>query len=85
MPAEKRRFGYYVLPIIIGNKFIGRFEPRQYRAGEPFDIKNVWYEPNYAPTADDIDLICAEFNRLAAFSGAELDKNVKEKLRMKNY
>ncbi len=85
VPAEKRRFGYYVLPIIIGNKFIGRLGPRQYRAGEPFDIKNVWYEPNYAPTADDIDLICAEFNRLAAFSGAELDKNVKEKLRMKNY
>lgn len=80
VPAAKRKFGYYVLPIVIGNRFVGRFEPRQYKTGEPFDINKIWYEPDHTPTADDIDMIHAELRRLAAFSGVELDKGVKDKL-----
>lgn len=80
VPAAKRKFGYYVIPVIIGNRFVGRFEPQQYRAGEPLGIKNIWFEPGYSPSSDDADLIYAELCRLAAFSGTESDKSVKEKL-----
>lgn len=79
VPAAKRKFGYYVLPIIIGNRFIGRFEPSQYKAGEKFAVKNIWYERDYSPSANDIDLIRTELMRLAAFSGVELDDDIKLK------
>ena len=32
---EKRRWGYYVLPILFGDRFVGRIEPRIDRDGEP--------------------------------------------------
>ena len=34
-PPEKRRFGYYVLPIIFRDRFVGRIEPKIDRSGGP--------------------------------------------------
>ena len=42
VPAEKRRYGYYVLPVIMDGRFVGRFEPKRAR---PFDIAAWWDEP----------------------------------------
>ncbi|MDE6293670.1 MAG: winged helix DNA-binding domain-containing protein [Clostridiales bacterium] len=80
VPATKRKFGYYVLPIIIGNRFVGRLEPMQYKPNEKFTIKNIWWEQYYTPTDTDIDLIAAELNRLARFLGVEIDPKIKNKI-----
>ncbi len=80
VPAAKRKFGYYVLPIVIGNRFVGRLEPAQYKPNEKLTIKNIWWEQDYSPTAADIDLITAELARLARFLGVELDTKVKDML-----
>lgn len=42
VPAEKRQYGYYVLPVIMDGRFIARFEPKRTR---PFDIAAWWDEP----------------------------------------
>lgn len=78
VPAAKRKFGYYVMPVMIGNRFVGRFEPCQYRPNETLKIKNFWFETNFAPNADDVERIMAEFNRLAEFLGVELDASVRD-------
>ncbi len=39
VPREKREFGYYVLPVLCGGRFIARFEPE--KDGR---IKNWWWE-----------------------------------------
>jgi uncharacterized protein YcaQ len=45
LPIEKRKYGYYVLPILYQNKIIARMEPQKQEIGKPFSIKNWWWEP----------------------------------------
>ncbi|MDE5593763.1 MAG: winged helix DNA-binding domain-containing protein [Clostridiales bacterium] len=77
VPAAKRKYGYYVLPIVIGNRFVGRLEPAQYKPNEKFTIKNVWWENGYSPTDGDIDMIAAELTRLACYLGVKADPKIK--------
>ncbi len=41
-PKIKRKFGYYVLPILSGDRFIGRIEP--YKLGSKLEIRGLWQE-----------------------------------------
>jgi hypothetical protein len=47
--AEKRRWGYYVLPIVFGDRFVGRIEPRIDREQARVDVLGVWWEDGFAP------------------------------------
>ena len=47
VPQAKRKYGYYVLPVLYKNSLIARFEPAMYRKGQPFAVKNWWWEPPY--------------------------------------
>ena len=51
-PQPKRRWGYYVLPILYGDRFIGRIEPRLDRMTKTLRILGVWFEPDAAPLED---------------------------------
>ena len=44
VPQPQRRFGYYVLPVFCGNRFVARFEPEKFRGGR-LRILNWWWEP----------------------------------------
>ena len=50
VPEKKRRWGYYVLPILFGDRFVGRIEPRLDRKTKTLTILGVWFEPDFAPT-----------------------------------
>jgi uncharacterized protein YcaQ len=52
VPEAKRRWGYYVLPILYGDRFVGRIEPRLERATGALRILGVWFEPGFAPMED---------------------------------
>ncbi len=43
-PAKERKYGYYVLPIIYGNRFVGRCEPIIDRKSKELIINNWWWE-----------------------------------------
>ncbi len=43
-PIKDRKFGYYVLPILMGDKFIGRIEMKRDRKKKKFEILNIWWE-----------------------------------------
>jgi len=49
VPAEKRKYGYYVLPVLYQNKLIARMEPVKQKTG-PFTIKNWWWEQDIKVT-----------------------------------
>ena len=45
VPAAKREYGYYVLPILHGDRLIGRIEPVFDRKTHELGVKGVWWEP----------------------------------------
>lgn len=49
VPAGKRRYGYYVLPILYGDRFIARFEPVRDKRRGVLTIKGWWWEPEVTP------------------------------------
>lgn len=44
-PAAKRRYGYYVLPVLYGERLIGRIEPAFDRKSGMLTVRNWWWEP----------------------------------------
>jgi uncharacterized protein YcaQ len=51
-PAAKRRWGYYVLPILFGDRLVGRIEPRIDRAGRAVRILGLGWETGFDPLAE---------------------------------
>ena len=49
VPAAKRRWGYYVLPILAGDRLIGRIEPRMDRPADALRIVDLWWEDGIEP------------------------------------
>jgi uncharacterized protein YcaQ len=48
-PPAKRRWGWYVLPIVFRDRFVGRIEPRIDRERSRVEVQNVWWEERFAP------------------------------------
>ena len=51
-PEAKRRHGYYVLPLLFGERLVGRIEPRLDRESGTLRIVGLWFEPGFAPLAE---------------------------------
>ncbi len=50
VPAAKRRYGYYVLPILEGERFVGRLDPRHDRERSVLVVEKLHWEPGVRPT-----------------------------------
>jgi uncharacterized protein len=53
VPEKKRRWGYYVLPVLWGDRLVGRIEPRIDRKADTLRILGLWWEPGFDPLAAD--------------------------------
>jgi len=53
VPPAKRRWGWYVLPILFRDRFVGRIEPRIDRANARVEVLDVWWEEGFAPRKID--------------------------------
>ena len=49
VPERKRRWGYYVLPILYGDRLVGRIEPRIDRKADALRVLGVWWETGFDP------------------------------------
>ncbi|MGN6518033.1 MAG: DNA glycosylase AlkZ-like family protein, partial [Dokdonella sp.] len=45
VPAPKRRYGYYVLPILHRGRLVGRLDAKAHRAEGVFEVKALFLEP----------------------------------------
>jgi uncharacterized protein YcaQ len=66
VPAAKREYGYYVLPILRGDRLVGRIEPVFDRHEKVLRVNGLWWERGEKP----VDL-AEPLASLAGFLGAE--------------
>jgi uncharacterized protein len=71
LPKEKRKFGTYVLPIIWGDRFIGRVDPAIDKRKETLMIYSVHAEPGAPREKEVASEIGETIERLAGFLGAK--------------
>ena len=71
-PVHKRRWGYYVLPILYGDDLVARLDPKLDRSTMTLEIKGFWAE-EAAPVkdADFADALAKGMVRFAKFVGAK--------------
>jgi uncharacterized protein YcaQ len=71
LPQNQRKFGYYVLPILWGDKLIGRVDPLMDRSKERLVINSVHAEPTASADKEAAPKIAEAIQRLADFLGAK--------------
>ena len=71
-PVHKRRWGYYVLPILYGDDLVARLDPKLDRSTMTLEIKGFWIEDD-APVkiAEFADALAKGLLRFAKFLGAK--------------
>ena len=68
-PAAKRRYGYYTMPVLRGESFIGRIEAVADRKAGTLDVRHFWPEPGVRQTKKLAGEIEGAVKRLARFNG----------------
>lgn len=71
VPAAKRRWGYYVYPLLEGDRFVGRIEVKADRKARELQVLNLWPEPDVKWTTARAAKLEAELARMARFAGVE--------------
>lgn len=69
-PAAKRKYGYYVLPILHGDQLIGRIDPILDRKQQQLTLRAVHAEPGLR-SGDAAESVVSAITQLATFVGAK--------------
>lgn len=86
LPEPKRKYGYFCLPILYNNQFIGRFDPKADRATKTFYVKQMHFETGFKPDPEFNVAFAEKLNAFADFNGCnkimidKADKNWKKEM-----
>ncbi|MDF3981840.1 crosslink repair DNA glycosylase YcaQ family protein [Luteibacter sp. PPL201] len=69
VPAPKRRYGYYVLPILHRGHLIGRLDAKAHRQEGVFRVNGLWLEAGVEPSASIVDAVAGALRECAAWHG----------------
>lgn len=69
VPAAKRKWGYYVYPMLEGDRLVGRIEAKADRKAGQLRVLNLWLEPNVKWTSARANKVEAELARMMRFVG----------------
>ena len=71
-PAEQRRFGPYTMPILWGDRLVGRFDSRMDRSTGTLVVNGLWLEDGFTAANENlVEAIGRGMDRLLGFLGAE--------------
>jgi uncharacterized protein YcaQ len=70
VPAPRRRYGYFVLPILHRGRLVGRLDAKAHRGDGEFEVKAVFLEPGEAPTPTLVAALATAIGQCARWHGA---------------
>jgi uncharacterized protein YcaQ len=70
-PVTERNYGYYVLPVLYGDRFVARFEPGRDKKNNALVIKNWWWEPEVERNAGMNEDLRDCFQRFKSYLSVE--------------
>lgn len=83
-PATKRRYGYFCLPILWGDEFVGRLDPKADRRQKTFIVRKLMFEPDFKDYDGLLPALAEKLRAFAAFNECErvvIEQTVPEKVK----
>jgi uncharacterized protein YcaQ len=71
VPEPQRQYGYYVFPLLEGDRLIGRIDMKAERKASTLDVRKLWLEQGVKLSARRMEKLEAELKRIARFTGVE--------------
>lgn len=71
VPEAKRKWGYYVFPILEGDRIVGRIDMKADRGARVLNVLNFWPEPSVIWPSSRWTKLDAEIDRLRRFIGVD--------------
>jgi uncharacterized protein YcaQ len=71
VPAAKRQWGYYVYPLLEGDRMVGRIEVKADRSKGGLHVHKLWWEPKVQVTPQRRAKLESELGRLARLAGVD--------------
>lgn len=71
LPAEKRQYGYFSLPILWGDRFIGRVDTKADRKPGTLIVRNLIFEPEFHACDEALPLLAARLRDFARFNACQ--------------
>lgn len=78
VPASKRKFGYFCLPVLYRNKFAGKIDTKADRKSGEFRIINEFWENGFSRTNDFSMKYQKKLRQLTEFSGCTTIKKTEK-------
>ena len=69
VPAPKRRWGYFTLPILRRGRLVGRLDAKAHRTTGVFEVKALWLEPDVHPSGALVADVAGALRDLASWHG----------------
>jgi uncharacterized protein len=66
-PEAKRKYGYFVLPILHGGELVGRLDAKAHRAQGLFELKALFLEPGVQLSDEAVQAVALAIARCAAW------------------
>ncbi|MCY7361488.1 MAG: winged helix DNA-binding domain-containing protein [Ignavibacteria bacterium] len=76
LPQSKRKYGYFCLPVIYGDKFIGRLDAKAHRSAKLFQINNFFPEDKISMKSNVLKSYFKKLEEMKSFVGCDEIKDL---------